>query len=313
MKRENTNYLTVGIFVFSMFVILMVVLYKITGVDTNADVYYSYYGNITGINEGSMVTYGGYQVGYVKEITPSQENGKTRYKISIAVKSGWKIPADSVAAILTPGLLSENHVDISEGESKKMLSPGDEINGREEISIMTAMNSIASELEGVSENSLAPLFDNINQHIDRIGSDLSTRIPEMTANVNELLDKLNHGATQLNSILNTKNTDYINNIFENTNQFTDKLKGISARFEDSQEFLDKILENTNLVVTDNQEDIRSSVIALRTSLEEVSKNIRSIVYNMETTSRNVNEFSRTIRENPGVLLGGKPPVDKGAQ
>lgn len=313
MKRESINYFTVGIFVFSMFAILMIVLYKVTGVDTSADVYYAYYNNITGINEGTMVTYGGYQLGYVKKVMPDQKGGKTRYKISIAVKSGWQIPADSVAAILTPGLLSENHVDISEGESKNFLSPGDEIIGREEVNIMMAMNLIAHEIEGVSENSLAPLFDNIHQHVDRIGADLSARIPEMTAHVNDLLNKLSYGAAQLNSILNTKNTNYINNIFKDTHQFTSKLNGLSDRFEDSQVLLDKILENTNSVVTDNEKDIRNSIISLRTSLEEVSRNIRSIVYNMETTSRNMNEFSRTIRENPGVLLGGKPPVDKGVQ
>jgi phospholipid/cholesterol/gamma-HCH transport system substrate-binding protein len=313
MKHENINYLSVGIFVFSMFILLMVVLYKLTGVDTDADVYISYYDNITGITEGSVVSYGGYQIGYVKRIVPVQKDKKTRYKMSLAVKSGWMIPADSVAAILTPGLLSENHVDIHEGTSEKILSPGDEIRGQEEISIMTAMNLVARELEGISEKGLAPLLDNINQHIDKIGSDLSTKIPEMTTNINELLNKLSDGANQLNSILNTKNTKYINNIFRDANQFTAKLAGISERFEDSQATLDKILKNTSLVVTDNQNDIRNSIIALHGALEMVSKNIRSIVYNMESTSRNMSEFSREIRENPGLLLGGKPPADKATQ
>ena len=157
------------------------------------------------------------------------------------------------------------------------------------------------------------MLDNINKHIDNIGSDLSVKIPEMTANVNELVNKLSSGATQLNSILNTKNTNYINNIFRDTNQFTTKLTDISARFEGSQVTLDKILNDANLVVTDNQNDIRNSIIALHQSLEMVSKNISSIVYNMESTSRNMSEFSREIRENPGLLLGGKPPADKARQ
>lgn len=313
MKHENINYFTVGIFVFSMFILLMAVLYKLTGADTSADVYFAYYDNITGITEGSVVSYGGYQIGYVKKIVPVQKDRKTYYKMSIAVKSGWKIPADSVARILTPGLLSENHVDIHEGDSEKILSPGDEIAAQEEVSIMTAMNLIANELEGVSKNGLVPLIDTINQHVDRIGSDLGAKIPEMTTNVNELLKKLNNGAMQLNSILNTKNTGYLNNIFRDASQFTDKLAGISERFENSQAALDKILENTSLVITDNQNDIRNSIIALHGALELVSKNIRSIVYNMESTSRNMSEFSREIRENPGLLLGGKPPADKAMQ
>lgn len=313
MKRNNINYLTVGLFVLSMLVLLMVVLYRLTGADANADVYYAYYDNITGINGGSMVTYGGYQLGYVKKIVPIQENMKTRYKVSIAVQSGWKIPDDSVARILTPGLLSDNHIDINEGESKKILSPGDEITGQEEVSIMTAMNTLALELEGISDRSIEPLIDNINGYVNRIGSDLSERIPEMTANINELLAKLNNGATHLSAILNSKNSRYVDTILSNSSQFTGKFVELSERFDESAAELDKILENASMVVTDNQQDIRSSVFALRTSLEVVSSNIRSIVYNMEATSRNMNEFSRGIRENPGLLLGGKPPVDKGAQ
>ncbi|MCK4951558.1 MAG: MCE family protein [Gammaproteobacteria bacterium] len=313
MKRDNINYLTVGLFVLSMFVLLMVVLYRLTGADTNADVYFAYYDNIAGIKGGSMVTYGGYQLGYVKKIVPVQEDMKTRYKVFIAIQSEWKIPADSVARILTPGLLAGNHIDINEGKSKKVLSPGDEIVGQEEVGIMTAMNTLARELEGISDRSIEPLIDNINAHVNRIGSGLSERIPEMTANINALLDKLNNGATHLSAILNSKNTSYIDSILSNSNQFTKKFVALSERFDESTVELDKILKNANMVVTDNQQDIRSSVFALRTSLEVVSSNIRSIVYNMEATSRNMNEFSRGIRENPGLLLGGKPPVDKGVQ
>lgn len=313
MKRDSINYLTVGVFVLSMFILLMVVLYRLTGADANADVYFAYYDNISGIKGGSMVTYGGYQLGYVKKIVPIQEDIKTRYKVFIAVKSDWKIPADSVARILTPGLLAGNHIDINEGESKNILSPGDEINGQEEVSIMTAMNTLALELEGISDRSIEPLIDNINGHVNRIGSDLSARIPEMTANINALIGKLDNGAMHLGEILNSKNSGYVDTILSNSSQFTGKFVALSERLDESTVELDKILKNASMVVTDNQQDIRSSVFALRNSLEVVSNNIRSIVYNMEVTSRNMNEFSRGIRENPGLLLGGKPPVDKGVQ
>jgi len=42
----------------------------------------------------------------------------------------------------------------------------------------------------------------------------------------------------------------------------------------------------------------------------VSRNIDSITYNLEGTSRNMSEFSREIRENPGLLLGGNKPVQE---
>jgi phospholipid/cholesterol/gamma-HCH transport system substrate-binding protein len=32
--------------------------------------------------------------------------------------------------------------------------------------------------------------------------------------------------------------------------------------------------------------------------------------NLEGAARNMFEFSRQIRQNPGLLLGGKPPTDE---
>ena len=142
---------------------------------------------------------------------------------------------------------------------------------------------------------------------------MSARIAEMTVGVSTLLDKLNIGAEQLNAVLTSKNLAYIDNILSNSSQLTGKLVDLSERFDKATAELNKMLKNANMVITDNQQDIRSSVFALRSSLEVVSSNIRSIVYKMETTSRNMNEFNREIRENPGLLLGGKPPADTGVR
>ena len=52
------------------------------------------------------------------------------------------------------------------------------------------------------------------------------------------------------------------------------------------------------------------MVKLRESIGVISYNIQSIMYNMETTTRNMNEFSRQLRDNPGVILSGKPPADE---
>jgi phospholipid/cholesterol/gamma-HCH transport system substrate-binding protein len=44
----------------------------------------------------------------------------------------------------------------------------------------------------------------------------------------------------------------------------------------------------------------------------VARNIDSVTYNLESTSRNFNEFSRQLRENPGVLIGGTKPAREDA-
>jgi phospholipid/cholesterol/gamma-HCH transport system substrate-binding protein len=43
----------------------------------------------------------------------------------------------------------------------------------------------------------------------------------------------------------------------------------------------------------------------------ISRRIDSITGDLESTTRNMNEFSRQIRENPGVLVRGRETSDAG--
>ena len=50
--------------------------------------------------------------------------------------------------------------------------------------------------------------------------------------------------------------------------------------------------------------MRESVTDLRHTFRSLSQRVDAITYNLEGTSRNLSEFSRTIRNNPAVLLLG---------
>ena len=55
-----------------------------------------------------------------------------------------------------------------------------------------------------------------------------------------------------------------------------------------------------------------SLANLEYILSSVAQNIDSITRNIDGTPRNMSEFSRLIRQNPGLLLnGGAPEADQG--
>jgi phospholipid/cholesterol/gamma-HCH transport system substrate-binding protein len=58
------------------------------------------------------------------------------------------------------------------------------------------------------------------------------------------------------------------------------------------------------MVSENDEEVNQAVSDLRSSLRTVAQHVGTIVYNLESTARNMNEFSREIRENPGLILRG---------
>ena len=49
---------------------------------------------------------------------------------------------------------------------------------------------------------------------------------------------------------------------------------------------------------------------LRYTLATISRTIDGITNNLEASSRNFAEFSRLIRQNPGLLIGGSPQEDE---
>lgn len=284
MKKDNVNYLLVGMFVLISMFLLFAMLYRITGVQANAENYYVVLNKITGVKDGAAVTYGGYQIGQIENVKPIFENEKTRYQLKLKVKGDWRIPDDSIAQIIMPGIIADKQIEITEGQSKTALKPGDTIKSKEAVDMMALVNSIGNELDNF--------------------------VPNMASDVSRLLKNLNKSADQVAAVFNDTNRDRITNMFKNANDASRNLAQLSSGFTKINKQLDELLSQSKSILTDNDDDIRQSVISLRKSMDVISENINSIIYNLDTSSRNMNEFTRQLRDNPSAILGSKPPVDK---
>jgi phospholipid/cholesterol/gamma-HCH transport system substrate-binding protein len=318
VKHENINYVMVGSLVIAMFAILFIVLIRVTGQNVDTQSYYVVYGDISGVAEGTSVTFGGFAIGQVTAIQPVRLQGKTLFKLNLAIDEQWKLPVDSVARIASPGILSDKTIDIVEGSSKDMLQAGAEIRSQESADLFAAVDEVAFEIKDLSENSIRPMLekfsqsiDNVSKRIDNIGGELDKGVPDLLVSANRFMTELNNNVDRLSAVLNDSNQKNITSAISNIDSLSQNLVGISQRLDGTITQFDKLIVSYGSVVDNNDEDIRKAVLDLRKSLNAVSENIDSIVYNLDTTSRNVSEFSRQIRNNPGVLLGGSPPKDAG--
>lgn len=305
MRREGVNYLLVGCFVLGMFVLLLAALHRITGSSSDTTPYYVYYGNIIGIQEGSKVTIGGYQIGVVDEISPHRQGMTTQFKLQLALDKEWEIPQDSIARIIMPAVLSDNQIDIVAGRSTEYLKPGDTLIGQESVGIMAAMDSMAVEIKNLSTNNIKPFVNALEEQISTIGGDLQENIPLITGKLNLLLQELTESAENFKVLVGADNQKLITDVFTNAEKMTNNLAEVSGKFANAQTLVDQLLQDTNRLITDNNDDIRQSVMEFHKTLETLSQHINSIVYNLEGTSRNMNEFSREIRENPSLLIGNR--------
>lgn len=318
MKRDNVNYLLVGIVVLSALTLMLYALYRLAGGVGENDSYFVHYANVGGLSGGTPVTYEGYKLGSVSNITPLKHAGKTRFRVNLTIRDGWKIPKDSVAQIYSEGLLAETVINIEEGNSNEYLTPGNELTGRQGADVFAVINEVAGDASGLMEHNVRPLLDTLNARVSSLGGQLDDELPLLLKDLRQLVATLQEGANRVPRMLSGDTEQKFGRILGNAEDISDNLLTLSQSLLQTHTLANRVLtkseqffSQTNGVVMENQEDFHKSVVALRQSLQDVASYTQGILHNLEGASRNMNEFSRQIRDNPGSLLSGKPPRDEG--
>lgn len=332
MRTSKINYFAVGLFVILMIVALVVAVALLTGRTGATDGYHAYYSNVTGVKFGTQVVYEGYPIGQVIEVTPEPKDGRMRFRVDFDVTQGWKIPDDSVVEIAAPGLLAAVTLSINAGNSITALAPGTEVPSAERADMFAAVANVASDFGDLSNGYLKPLLRNVDSVVTQInefmqiGGDgrmivadardtmnmarnlmasLKDRIPTIAERMETILGEASVTTQRLNAILTAENQDKIIGMIDNLNAATQKFDSVLIT-------LNSILRDIDDLVLNEEGDVARTLKESRYIVESVSRNIDSINQNMDGAARNLYEFSRQIRQNPGLLLGGTSPEDKGA-
>lgn len=341
MRTGKFSYFAVGVFVIAMVAALVVSISVLTGRTGATDSYFTVYRNVTGIKFGTQVLYEGYPVGQVEQVTPQPEQGRMRFRVDFTVREGWRIPDDSIAEVAAPGLLSAITVSIRAGSSASALKPGAQVAGQERSDIFAVVSSVASDFGDLSATSLKPLLANLNRvaqvfaglmeteapkmtgDLAIVTGDLAARLPRIVGDAEKVANNLIGISEEVRQLLQPAKggtlNDRIYGILGNVDSATAGFSQLARELQDTRLNADRLLgdlggiaREMNTMVGDNRLDLEQTVIDLRYVLESVSRHVDAINQNLEGASRNMYEFSRQIRNNPGVLIGGRPPDDAAA-
>ncbi|MGF1640644.1 MAG: MlaD family protein [Rhodospirillales bacterium] len=320
MKRARVNYVVVGAFVVAMIVALVGSLAVLMGRTGPTDGYHTVFRNVSGIKFGTQVLFEGYPVGQVEKITPVATDGEIGFRVDFRVQRGWRIPEDSIAAIVSPRLLAAVTIDITAGRSEAALAPGDRVAGRDGADVFAAMAMLAGEVADLTRGSLRPLLATLDEVVGTAGQLLASdgvaltaelrtlaetvnrRAPAILDNVERLTASLNDSGEQLQRLTSPDNRQKIEALIGSLQQTGTNLVALTGR-------VDRLSASLQGVIDDNRTDIRQSLANLRYVTESVARDIDAINQNLSGTARNMFEFSREIRQNPGALLGGTRPRD----
>lgn len=127
MDRSGIFETLVGMIVIAVAAVFMVYAYGVSGKNIGGDHYRleAVFGRVDGVSIGSEVRIAGLKVG---SVTANNLNLQTyEANLYLAIESGIPIPEDSVAKIVSDGLLGSAHVSIEPGASEEMMREGDKI------------------------------------------------------------------------------------------------------------------------------------------------------------------------------------------
>jgi phospholipid/cholesterol/gamma-HCH transport system substrate-binding protein len=84
------------------------------------------------------------------------------------------------------------------------------------------------------------------------------------------------------------------------------MNGLGRDLSETMVKVDNLATNLDRLIEDNKDGIDQSLKDVRYTLSAIAATVGSIAHNLDGTARNMNEFSRLIRQNPGLLLDGTP-------
>ena len=314
----------VGIFVIAMLSAAVGAAAILSGRPGASDHYSLVMDNVADVKFGTQVRFEGYPVGQVERIHPFVDAGTLRFRLRVSVLAGWRLPSDSTARIGASSFLAAKTIDIEGGHATTVLAPGSEIASAAPADIFAAMSGVAAELGDLSQSEIRPiirrvgallesadgllerdagqLFGTLNRMAEAVEGDL----PRMTASLLDFTARLNQSADAVQEVLSPDNVAAVRRVLLNVEAASEALGGLSALSRQTLLKVDGLVAGLDEVLAENRGEVDGAVQDVRYILRSIARNIDAINHNLDGSARNMNEFSRLIRRNPGLLLGGAP-------
>jgi phospholipid/cholesterol/gamma-HCH transport system substrate-binding protein len=288
----------VGLFVLSAFGILMWGSVQIGAlrdwVGTDGRKVVVRFQNVAGLDEEAPVMVAGVPIGRVEHL--QLEDRVARVVLRIEDPS-VRIPADSIAAIRSRGLLGEKVVEIIPGRSSVLLEGGGVLTRAEEAAdidqLVNRLVGISNDIQEVSttfrnvlgtaegEESLREIVGNVRE----LTGDLRTVVAENEARIDRLVANLESFSDDL-ALLTSENRDSILELVTNfrnasrrLGEAVDSLQQVAAKVEDGEGTLGKLLTDDKLYTEMDASlgEARAALREVRRAAEEAQEQIPATV------------------------------------
>jgi phospholipid/cholesterol/gamma-HCH transport system substrate-binding protein len=218
-KQLTWTELRVGVFVLIGLFIMGVAIFYVTGGGTFSPKYRltTYLPEVEGLKVGAAVSLSGVQVGNVESITLNKNSQDREHNVAVTMRLDKRyqqdIRSDSLASLVTQGLLGDRYVSITRGISGSALQNGSTVPSQEEKAI---------------------------QQIVERGVELEENLGALTTDVGEIVDEVKKGQGTLGKLLND------NQLYNHLNSSAANIDAMAANLRAGQGSIGKLFASDEL-------------------------------------------------------------------
>ncbi len=292
----RSNEIKAGCLVIAGIVLLVTFLILISGLDLfkHKHIYYAQFKYTSGVEVGSLVRYGGMEVGRVKKVSIAP-NDNTLIQFELEIGADVPVKRNSQAFITSIGIMGEEYIEITTGSlDAPILPPGSLLNCKD----VTPLMMLTDSFDQLSEK-LSVTIDHLNQIL---GRENQSQIQQLLVNLNRLLEDNQRaiGALMTNS----------SNVVANLSHLSSQLDTLLVENRDSISRSIQQLESTLQQTQQLMQTMQQTLANADQMLTMQASNYDQIMDNLQRTSQNLNEFSRAIKERPWSLIRKSAPAER---
>jgi len=324
-----------GVFVAVSLLLLVGTLVTLTGlrIAEKRDTYtVRYTMSLSGLEEGAQVKFNGVRVGRVDDIRINRED-VGEVIVTLSLQEGTPVKEDARAVVNLAGITGLKFIEITGGTAEsRFVEPGGEIDAGESfLDRLTGkaeniaekaellLNQLNKATSASNQDRVFKAVDDINELVmsaTRILEENRENVHAVTTSMREVgdglsstIDQIEHEAVAtmrsirvtVNGLKRALDSRKIGRIVTNV----DRISGVIGHAVDEADLpaifaqIQGLAEKAKKLVT----DVDITVLRARESMY-------ASLYYLQETMENLSEFSRAIRENPSLLLGGEEEEER---
>ena len=311
----------VGTFVILCLVILGLTVYYVGNEQWGSHLtpYKTYLRYAGGVGSGSMVLFGGIEVGRVKTVRASTED-PTRIEILLEVKEGTPLNEKSIAKLGSVSLMSSPAISITTGALEApRLKAGQVIASQETVSI----DDMTRKLSGIAD-SAEGLISQVQGELKGI----SARAETLLANLNNVTGPANRQQVaeilqQVNSLV-AKQSPKIDQITDQVVLVSQNADTVIKQIGPLVDHTDATVANVNQTIDQLREPIRQDLAQLQSTMEQAKSLIASLdslvksnddtihetMENLRAATENLDQLTSQVKQRPWSLVRIRQPKDR---